>query len=459
MMAALSSTINIVTLTREGSQPSRHARETDDLSVEWADYAEFVDRPRWWDVLQGLRPVQRELGREIENALDREFERLNTAHQTTVNELRDANHELEQRLSQLRRDNAVLVGRTAEAERDKADRDRRNAELLRQIERLRARNTELTHANDLLRDQAAELNARRWQKVLVPGTGPVRPRERPRSSDGECDLFHCQVCGSFLLLETPAASEPVLHRPVGEGCGACVDLPYTRPAMAVDVMVPAVAVEANLPVSGTPEEREQVAVELVAGLVKDPPGDVLADAYAKEVVDLAKEWLEQVAPTQPSSLAAVATGLEKVSDTVKTGVVWCATELLGMPDFLGKVLAHVVSDLVTDPLHLKDVCQAIRAVDTAVCTLNGDLGSCASARHLAFTDLGQTVLAEQLKEAIRDPHNDDVLEQLTEAVKDLHENEVLEQLKAALKRAVEDHVADPVLPEKIDPPWRRAFDL
>lgn len=217
-----------------------------------------------------------------------------------------------------------------------------------------------------------------------------------------------------------------------------------RPAAALDVVVPEVAVVADLPVPGTPEEREQVAAQLVAGLVKDPPGDALADAYAKKVVDLAREWLEQVAPTHPSSLAAVATGLEEVSDTVKTGVVWCATELLGMPDSLGKVLAHVVSDLVTDPLHLKDVCRAIRAVDTAVCTLNGDLGSCASARYLAFTEVGQTVLADQLKEAIREPHNDDMQKKhLTETVKDLHENEVLEQLKAALAKAVEDHVAGP----------------
>jgi hypothetical protein len=419
--------------------------------------------------------VQRELGREIENALNREFERLDTAHRATVNELRDANHKLEQGLFQLRRNSAVLARRTAEAERDKADSNRQNAELQRRNERLRAQNAELNHANDLLRDRAAELNARRWQEVLVPGTGPVRPRERPRSSGSECDLFHCQDCGSFLLLETPAAGEPVLHRPVGEGCGTCVDLPYARPTDAVDVVVPEVAVEADLPVPGTPEEREQVAAQLVAGLVKNPPGDVLADAYAKEVVELAREWLERIAPTQPSSLAAVATGLEKVSDTVKTGVVWCATELLGMPDFLGKVLGHVVSDLVTDPLHLKDVCRAIRAVDTAVCTLNGDLGSCASVRHLAFTDVGQAVLAEQLKEAISDPHNDDVLEQLTEAVKDLHkdddvlehlteavedlhEDEVLKQLKEALAKAVEDQVEDPVLPEEeLDPPWRRTF--
>lgn len=258
-------------------------------------YAEFVDRPRWWEVLQGLRPVQRELEREIENALNREFERLDTVHRAMVNELRDANHELEQGLSQLRPNNAVLARRMAEAERDKADSDRQNAELLRQNERLRARNAELTHANDLLRDRAAELNARRWQEVLAPGTGPVRPRERPRSSGGECDLFHCQDCGSFLLLETPAAGQPVLHRPVGEECGTCVDLPYTRPAKAADVVVPEVAVEADLPVPGTPEEREQVAAQLVAGLVKDPPDDVLADAYAKEVVDLAREWLERLA--------------------------------------------------------------------------------------------------------------------------------------------------------------------
>ena len=63
-------------------------------------------------------------------------------------------------------------------------------------------------------------------------------------------------------------------------------------------------------------------------------------------------------------------------------------------------------------------------------TLNGDLGSCASVRHVAFTDVGQAVLADHLKEAIRDPHNDDALEQIAEPVKDLHEDEVLEQLNA-----------------------------
>lgn len=413
-----------------------------------------MDRPWWWSLLQELRPVQHVLSQEIREALDREFERSDAAHRAAVKQLGDAHEELRQSMSRLERNNAVLAQRAVAAERRDAESRRDNAGLRKENEYLRSRNAELTRANDVLRRRAAGVNARRWQEILAPGNVPARPRERPSPSEGECDVFACLDCGSFLVLEIPAVGEPVFHRPVGEGCDTCTDLPCARPPEQPVVEPPAV-VEVDLTVPGTSREREQLAAELVAGLVKNPPLDVAADAYAKKAAELTRELAETVAPTQSSSLDAIATGLDKVSDTVKSGVVWCATELLGMPDFLGTVLGHVVSELVTDPLRLKDVSRAIRVVDTIACAVDGDLGRCASLRHLAIMDLGQAEVADQLKEAVKDLSEPAVTELLEEALEEaLKEAEALHEPEEPEPVRKPDRWFTPEPPE-IDPPWRR----
>jgi len=370
-------------------------------------------RPWWWERLTRLRPVERELAREISDALVREFEPLSSAHQAAVGQ----NQELRQSLSQLRHDESVLAQQLREAEDRAAESERRIAEQAR--------------ANDVLRQQVAAADARRWREVLAPGTGPVRAR--PSSSGSACDCFLCLDCGSFLLLETP---EPRFRRAVGTGCDTCTDLPAARPPEPASVVesLAVAATDVDLTVRGTRQEREKIAAELVAGLVRNPPLDVAAEAYAKKAAELTRKWTEEIAPTRASGLDVIAAGLDKVPDTVKSGVVWCATELLGAPDFLAAVLGHVVADLVTDPLHLKDIALAIRVVDTVVCALDGDLGTCASVRDLAIMDVGEAETADALKVAV-------------------------DRLRAALDMAMA-HQALPELRElalkpEMDPPWLR----
>jgi hypothetical protein len=395
-----------------------------------------MNRPGWWNLLLGLRPVQRRLAQEISEALDREFQRSREGHEATrlAASRREAAHERE--AAQLRQDISVLAGRAAESERRLVEVARRAVEskdrvasLRAENERLAAKNAELTRRNEILHKTARD--ARRWADILSPENVPVRPRSRDTES-GECDLFACLDCGSMLILETPAAGAPRWHRPTGTGCDTCVDLPCSPPP-AQSVAEPPAVVAADLPVPGTRQERVDIAAELVAGLAKDSPVEVVADAYAKKAAELTRDVLERISPTQSSSLDALAGGLDKVSDTVRSGIAWCATDLLGMPEFLGKVLGHVVSDLVTDPLHLKDIARAVRVVDTVACALEGDLSRCASLRQLAIMDVGRAEFAEKLQEVAKDL---ELVEQVDELIKDVADVELTARLKESLTEAI-----------------------
>ncbi|MGH3757383.1 hypothetical protein [Actinophytocola sp.] len=399
-------------------------------------------RPGWWNFLLGLRPVQRMVTQEISEAVDRAFERSAEGRRAMRRAADRREAALEREATKLRQDIAVLASRAVESERRTAEVARRAAELKRHVaslrdenERLSAENADLTRRSEVLRKRATARDARRWADILSPENVPVRQHAGGSDSGAECDVFACLDCGSMLILQAPADDEPSWHRPTGEGCDTCADLPCSRPP-GRSVAEPPAVVETDLPVPGTREERVDIAAELVAGLAKNSPVEVAADAYAKKAAALTRDVLERISPTQSSSLDTVAGGLDKVSDTVRSGIAWCGTELLGMPDFLGKVLGHVVSELVTDPLHLKEVARAIRVVDTVACALEGDLSKCASLRHLAIMDLGQAELADYLKEIAKDP---ELAYQLNEITKDLAEVNLAERLKEALVAAIALH--------------------
>lgn len=428
-------------------------------------------RPGWWNFLLGLRPVQRMLTREISEAVDRAYERSTESQDAMLLAADWRAAALDGEATRLRQDNSVLTGRVVESERRAAESSRRAVELERQVaklgvenERIAAETVALVRRNEVLRKRATAPDARRWAEILSPENVPLSPRSRG-SESGECDVFACLDCGSMLILETPAADEPTWHRPIGTGCDTCADLPCSRPPEQ-SVEEPPAVVEADLPVPGTRQGREDIAAALVAGLVKNSPVEVAADAYAKKAAQLTRDALERISPTQSSSLDALAAGVDKVSDTVRSGIAWCATELVGMPDFLGKVVGHVVSELVTDPLHLKEVARTIRVVDTVACTVEGDLSKCASVRHLAIMDLGQAELSDHVQE------NLELANPLDHAVRNVADPKLAERLKEVLTTATALHKpAEPVEPpapikkpdRRFEParrrPGGRAFDL
>lgn len=365
-------------------------------------------RPGWWRLLLGLRPVQRVLTREIGDAVDRAFEKSTADRRAMLRAADERAAALEREITKLRQHIDILAGRAVKAEDQNGRLASRVLALREQKQRLEAENNELARRNATLRKRAMTRDTQRWTAVLSPENTPVRPPAGGSGSGTECDVFACLDCGSLLILETPAADEPRWHRPAGEGCGTCVDLPCSRPPAPSVAEAPAVP-ETELPVPGTAGQRAEIAAELVAGLAKSSPADVAADELAKKAAEATRDVLERISPAQSSSLDALATGLEKVSGTVRSGIAWCATELLGMPDFLGTVLGHVVAELVTDPLHVKEIARAVRVVDTVACAVEGDLSKCASLRHLAIMDLGQAEAADRLKALVHDPKLDERL--------------------------------------------------
>lgn len=399
-------------------------------------------RPGWWTFLLSLRPVQRVLTQEVSEAVDLAFERSTEGRRAELLAAGRREAALEREATKLRQDISVLADRVVKSERRTVDVARRAVELKSRVaslrednERLDVENVELTRRNEILRKRATAQDAHRWADILSAENVPVRPRSGRSDSGAECDVFACLDCGSMLILEILAADEPMWRRPAGKGCDTCADLPCSRPPEQ-SVAEPPAVVETDLPVPGTRQERADIVAELVAGLAKDSPVEVAADAYAKKAAELTRDVLERISPTQSSSLDALAGGLDKVSDTVRSGIAWCATELLGMPDFLGKVLGHIVAELVTDPLHLKEVARAVRVVDTVACALEGDLSRCASLRHLAVMDLGQAELADLLKEVAKEP---EVAKQLDEITKDMADVELAESLQKFLSKAIALH--------------------
>lgn len=353
-----------------------------------------MDRPGEWNFLRSLPPVKHMLA---------QTEEVWRAKLLAASK-REAALELD--VTTLRQDLSALDSCLVESERRTAEEARRADELERLVaslrednRRLEGKNVELTRRNDTLRQRAVAQDAQRWAAILRTEYVPVRPRSDRPDAGAECDVFACLECRSVLVLETPATDEPRWRRLYGKDCSTCKDLPCSRPP-GQSVAEPSAVVEADLRVQGERQERENIAAELVAGLLKDSLVKVAADAYAKKAVELTCKMLKEISPEESSSLDALACGLSTIPDTLRKGIVWCATELFGMSDFLGKVLGHVVAQVVTGPVPLKEVALILRVADTAGCALNGDLSRCASLRHLVFRELTQAELAEYLQESL-----------------------------------------------------------
>jgi hypothetical protein len=93
-----------------------------------------------------------------------------------------------------------------------------------------------------------------------------------------------------------------------------------------------------------------------------------------------------------SGLNAIATGLDKAPKVVRNGIAWCATEIVGLPEFPAKVLAEVVTRAALEPFQLKPIARAVRMVGTC-------LGDPACARDLVRKDL-EVLVAGRLADVL-----------------------------------------------------------
>lgn len=246
-----------------------------------------------------------------------------------------------------------------------------------------------------LRGRVAELEAAR-----TPVTGsPVRPAAvrgtcAERAGAVTSDVFCCAGCGSVWLLSSGPDGARTLRKPIGPGCAACADLPFRRPPVAgtsgyesaieremARLVSQAVGSSVDLPVPGERDARTDVGVRLAAALA-GPDGAAEAGRIARARPD--------APPDGCPGLDAVAAGLDRAADEAGAGIAWCATEILGTPEFYAAVLGRV--GLTAGSFAA--VARGIRVADTVRCAADDELGRCANARHLAMKDA--TELAKAL---------------------------------------------------------------
>ncbi|HEV2778944.1 MAG TPA: hypothetical protein VGX25_06030 [Actinophytocola sp.] len=280
--------------------------------------------------------------------------------------------------------------------------EERNDQLRRRVAELEAATgklrTELTGqqaaTEKLRRALAAEqASSARWRSAYEAAERRAREQrvaEAQLDEQTTTDLFSCLECSSLWLLSTRPDQTCAVRRPVGDGCAVCTEEPLHRLWEIKTSTAPEVVAEVPTPVSEPPEQpvARIDTVKFAADLLEHGPLAGLAKTVAREASELVGETLDRVAPVRWSGLNAIATGLDKVPKVVRNGIAWCATEIVGLPEFPAKVLAEVVTRAALEPLQLKPIARAVRMVGTC-------LGDPACARDLLRKDL-EVLAADRL---------------------------------------------------------------
>lgn len=150
-----------------------------------------------------------------------------------------------------------------------------------------------------------------------------------------------------------------------------------------------------------------------------------------------------------SGLNAIATGLDKAPTVIRNGIAWCATEIVGLPEFPATVLAEVITRATLEPFQLKPIARAVRMVGTC-------LGDPTCARDLLRKDLG-VLLADRLADVL---HKLEEPEKATEEVAKAAEDiaRAIEEVAQAVKKLEElEKVEELANLDEISSPVRRGW--
>ena len=253
-----------------------------------------------------------------------------------------------------------------------------NDDLSRRLTELEADNRSLRTAL-AAQQRALEQHKRRERKPARP----PRPERKAPNADPTSDLFLCLDCRSLWLLSTWPDHIRTVRRPVGGGCPTCAGQPVRQLAeVKTNLATSAAADDVARPISAPPNHPDDT-VRFVADLLKDGP----ATAIARAAGDLARTRLDRIAPADRcAGLDAIANGIDRMPKAVNNGIAWCATEIIGSPEFPAKVLTDLVARAALDPVNLKAIARGIRLVGAASCAAANLLGQCQCAHRLAFEE-------------------------------------------------------------------------
>lgn len=348
-----------------------------------------------WSFLLDLAPIRRQVQREVSRACEEKEQQAHDALARTRERHLKELGEAKQRISELQRSISELRAHVADVETINRDLDATRR-------RLESRNREL-------------------QRELAARQEIERRRHEQEAKDADnttSDLFRCQNpdCFSLWLLSRRPDHSYTTRKMAGAGCATCagsepllrlaaVKAGVTEPdelARVARPLVEAPESEMDLSVPGDDRSaRTDIGVRFIADLLQHGPDNAIADTLVHQASTFVRNEIDQIAPaTRCAGLSAIADGLDQVPKVIRNGIAWCATEILGVPEFPAKVLGEVVTRVATlhvAPLHaLHSVAQGVRAVGTVSCIADDHLGQCQCARHLV-SNVAEPAIAEEFQ--------------------------------------------------------------
>ncbi|MFJ9781048.1 hypothetical protein ACIRSS_15775 [Amycolatopsis sp. NPDC101161] len=307
---------------------------------------------------------------------------MQTAYETLARTLADERKlraDLAQNLADERANYQDLLGRCSEYQQLSDGAAQRNELMGETVRRLNARVAELEEAHHT-----------RWS---------TDDQHDDDEEGATSDLFACIDCSSMWLLTKRSNREHVvtLAKPGNEGkCGTCSSTQASNLLSVKECAQQskeAVYIVRPLEV-GSPRTQSETCVKFVANSLSSGPVAATAKVSAEKVVDaVSYVVVGGDTPQERTLLGSTAAVIDKIPTFVAKGFAWLATDLFGLPPFLGEVVGRLCATVVLGP-HLHQVAQCLRVADV---TLNGDKSGD------SLEGLLKDVLAADIKKDLNDP--------------------------------------------------------
>lgn len=282
-------------------------------------------------------------------------------------------------------------------------RDRQRRELLWRDQRIATLQRRVAELQQQVEEQRTFAVSAREEVLLRED---LEDTEEEGDELTEVDLFACLGCSSIWQVNTRPDNTRKVLRPHGGGCDECRNHPFKRlrasqaqvvaePASPADPPTP---IPANLELPEDHTARMRITSKFVADLVEGG----LESAVAKGVVREAGEYTRnKLWPADRcTTLSAIANGLAPIPNSVKTGIRWIATGIVGVPELVAETIAEVATRALVEPIPLRSLARAIRVVGVMSCAAENQLARCQCLRDFATKDLTEPQLAHALENTL-----------------------------------------------------------
>lgn len=141
----------------------------------------------------------------------------------------------------------------------------------------------------------------------------------------------------------------------------------------------------------------RIASKFVADLIEGGLDSAVAKGVVREAGEYARNALWPA--DRCTMLAVIANGLAPIPTTVKGGIRWFATGIVGLPRLVAETIAEIATRALVEPVPLRAIARAVRIVGVMSCAAENQFARCCCARDLVGKDLTEPRIASRLDEA------------------------------------------------------------